>query len=95
MKWIYLSALPGNNADVVRELIPVYTRLKMAAGLENNLRAYLRAELMLISLKYCIDAIVNPQWHMYPPRFYYIEDTDSVEEILAERFKYVYNGVLG
>lgn len=95
MKWIYLSALPGNGLDVANELILVYTALKSAADKENNLRSFLRAELMITSLNLCIDSVHNPEWYIYPPRFLYIEDTDSVEEILAERFRYVYNAPIG
>lgn len=82
----------------------VYRRLRVVAERSNDLRSYLIADLMLVSIErgqwmmrdYHHREVARPSkkyynW-LYDPYVFQVEDSDTVEQILKKRFSFVYNG---
>ena len=112
MKEIFLSEL-SYPLETVNTLLPAYLLLKLAAEQANDLRAYLKANLMIESLAQAramqeskekiYAALAYTRANRYnireahynyscEPFFLYVEDQDSIDDILKKRFSFVYNG---
>lgn len=105
MKTIPLLSLPDPDG-YLSEIVPVYTAMLVTAARENDLRAYCIARLMLSTLdtaaemwrQYNIVKELGSQrvhyGFVYPPQFYYAEDTDTIEDIVSFGNRYIHNPVM-
>jgi hypothetical protein len=105
MKTIHLLSLPDPDG-YLSEIVPVYTAMLAVAARKNDLRAYCVARLMLSTLataaemwrQYNIVKELGSQrahyGFIYPPQFYHVEDTDTIEDIVSFGNRYVHNPVM-
>lgn len=102
MKQVLLSSF--ENADQFLDAAtPVYAALLAAASNENDLRAYCTARLMLGTLVQAKHMLVMerktaaspnkylPYGYTHSPRFFYVEESDTVEDIVEFGDRFVYH----
>lgn len=89
---VYFKDLANIPEVVLAEAVPLFQQLREAAIAENDLHAFLCAELTLASLTSVPHMLAQPQ--CYREQAYYLkgEPTDSVDTLLAQCMSYVYNG---
>lgn len=105
MKQVLLSSL--ENADQFLDAAtPVYAAMLHIAAKENNLRAYCIARLMLSTLTQAKHMLVTerktaespnkylPYGYIHSPRFFYVEETDTVKDIVEFGDRFVYHPVM-
>lgn len=105
MKRIDLTTLSLSNAELdtmLHEMHVAYKVLREAAERENELRTFLKADLMIMSLEQGKEMLIawrshqanskQPYCYTHPPCICFVESSDTASDILQQRFTYVYNG---
>lgn len=96
MKELQLSRL-SNPEGYLKELLPVYEALLIAAEKSNDLRQYVISSLMVKQLAQAKDMMLrsrgDPRCYCYniKPFVYVVEDSDTVKDIMWFRDRYIYN----
>lgn len=95
MQQVFIEQLSAAPNVAVPELEAAYLALKKAASRENNLFAFLKAELALASLESCRYALDQPQCYIGKPHYLLAEEGDSAELLFEQRCRFVYNAAMG
>lgn len=82
-------------SEMLQELTQVYQALKKAAVRENNLHAFLAAELSLVTLEECRYRAMQPQCYAGTAHYLKAEPTDTAEQLFEHRCRFVYNAPCG
>lgn len=79
------------SPEMLTELTRAYQALKSAAVRENDLHAFLSAELSLASLEQCWFRLEQPQCYGGKPHYLKAEPTDTPEQLFQQRCSFVFN----
>ena len=101
MKEVHLADIVSPE-HAIEQLLSIYKALRVAATRENNLRAFLIADLMIVTLNQAEEmrwrkiAVANKErnvyyWYNCEPKFWWPDDSDTIDDILKMRFIYVHN----
>jgi len=101
MKEIELSSLSDPD-EFLSTMLPVYQKMLIASTNENNLRAYCISRLMISTLEQAKNMLLqfrkvaakerNAYYcYIYPPRFYYVEDSDTIADIVKIGNYFIHN----
>lgn len=96
MKQIRLLALDTPDA-YLDELLPLHEALLLVAERTNNLRQFVISSLMTKQIAQAKDMLRrsrgDKRYYCYldDPFIYFVEDTDTITEIMGVRDRYVYN----
>lgn len=91
MKKVYVEKLAVPFEQALPELKSTYEALKQAAQRENNLHAFLSAELTLATLEMATNMLRQPKCYGDKAHYLTAEPEDSAERLFQERCRFVYN----
>lgn len=95
MKKIFISEIQQSR-EFLQEIVLVYTVMKEKSQLANDLRGYMVADTMLKTLEQMVHMmeLKSSRRHYYyvdQPYFYYIEDSDTISDMMTIRDSYIHH----